>query len=87
MFTLRKSIVVEAAFFAGVAIAAHANPLCRTPADPCRPPDPQIGARSSASVAPGPDSETPPEVNVSGPQPAGAAYKVLYVDTKDRQGS
>jgi len=86
MFTLRKSMVPGAAFFAGVAIAARADPLCRIPIGRRRP-GPQIAARSSASVAPGPDSETPPEVNVSGPQPAGAAYKVLYVDTKDRQGS
>ena len=85
MFTLRKSMVLGAAFLAGVAIAACANPpLCRTATGPCRPLGLQIAARSFASVAPAPDSETLPEVNVPGPQPAAASYQVLHVDTKDR---
>jgi hypothetical protein len=84
MFTLRKSMVLGAAFFAGAAIAARADRLCRIPIGPRRRPGRQIVARSSASVALAPDSDTPPEVNVFGPQPAGAAYKVVHVDTRDR---
>ena len=84
MLTLCKSTVLTAAFFAGAAIAARADPLCRIPIGPRRRPRRQIGARSSASVALAPDSDTPPEVDVSGPQPAGAAYKVVHVDTRDR---
>ena len=87
MFTLRKSMVLGAAFFAGVAIAARADPLCRIPIGPRRRPGPQIAARASGSVALAPDSDTPPEVNVFGPQSAGAAYKVLHVDARDRWGS
>jgi len=87
MFGLRKSMVPGAAFFAGVAIAARADPLCHIPIGPRRRPGPQIAALSSASVAPAPDSETLPEVNVFGPQPAGASYKVPHVDAEDRQGS
>ena len=86
MFTLCKSMVLGAAFFAGIAIAANADPLCRTPGGPCPPPNPEIAALSSA-VALAPDGAALPEVNVFGPQPAGAAYQVLHVDTKDRWGS
>ena len=70
-------MVLGAAFFAGAAIAARADPLCRIPIGPRRRPGRQI-------VALAPDSDTPPEVNVFGPQPAGAAYKVVHVDTRDR---
>ena len=84
MFTLRKSMVLGAAFFAGVAIEARADPLRRIPVGPRRRPGPQIAARSFGNVAPAPDSDTPLEVNVFGPQPAGASYEVLQVDAKDR---
>ena len=83
MLTLRKSMVLGAAFLAGVAIAANADPLCRTPTGLCRPPDPQIAALPSANVALAPDGAALPEVNVFGPQPAGASYKVPHVDPKD----
>ena len=86
MFTLRKSMVLGPAFFTGVAIAARADPLCRIPIGRRRP-GPQIAARSFANVAPALDSETPPEVNVFGPQPAGTSYQVLHADTKDQCGS
>jgi hypothetical protein len=84
MFTLCKSMVLGAAFFAGASIAARADPLCRIPIGPRRRPGRQIVARSSDSVALAPDSDTPPEVNVFGPQPAGAANKVVHVDTRYR---
>jgi hypothetical protein len=84
MFTLCKSMVLGAAFFAGAAIAARADPLCRIPIGPRRGRGRQIVARSSASAALAPDSDTPREVNVFGPERAGAAYKVVHVDTRDR---
>jgi hypothetical protein len=71
MFTLRKSMVLGAAFFAGVAIAAHADPLCRTPTGLCRPPDPEIAALPYANVALAPGGVTLPKVNVFGRQPPG----------------
>ena len=83
MLTLRKSIVLGTAFFAGVAIAANADPLCRTPTGPCRPPNPQIAALPSA-VALAPNSAALPEVNVFGPQPPGGYYKTQYANAKDR---
>ena len=84
MLTLRKSMVLGTAFFAGVAIAANADPLCRTPTDPGRPPDPQIAALPSANEASAPDRVTLAKVNVFGPQTPGEYYKVPYVNTKDR---
>ena len=84
MLTLRKSMVLGAAFFAGVAIAANTDPLCRTPGGPCRPPDPQIAALSFADVAVAPDGAALPEVNVFGPQPPGGYYKTQYVNANDR---
>ena len=84
MLTLRKSMVLGAAFFAGVAIAANTDPLCRTPTGPCRPPDPQIAALPSADVAVAPDGAALPEVNVFGPQPPGGYYKTQYANAKDR---
>jgi len=51
MLTLCKSTVLGAAFLAGVAIAANADPLCCTPTGPCRPPGPQIAALLPANVA------------------------------------
>jgi hypothetical protein len=50
MLTLCKSTVLAAAFFAGVAIAANADPLCCTPTGPCRPPGPQIATLPLANV-------------------------------------
>ena len=86
MLTLRKSMVLGAAFFAGVAIAANADPLCRTASGgPCRPPNPQIAALPSAvAVAPAPDGAALPEVNVFGPQPPGGYYKTQYANAKER---
>jgi hypothetical protein len=84
MLTLRKSMVLGAAFFAGVAIAANADPLCRTATGPCRPPGPQIAALPTASETSAPDRLTLPKVNVFGPQTPGEYYKVAYVNTKDR---
>jgi len=49
MLTLCKSTVLGAAFLAGVAIAANADPLCCTPTGPCRPPGPQIAALPPAN--------------------------------------
>ena len=83
MLTLRKSMVLGAAFFAGVAIAANADPLCRTPTGPCRPPNPQIAALPSA-VAVAPDGAALPEVNVFGRQPPGEYYKATNANAKDR---
>ena len=83
MLTLRKSMVLSAAFFAGVAIAANADPLCRTASGPCRPPNPQIAALPSA-LALAPDGAALPEVNVFGPQPPGGYYKTQYVNANDR---
>jgi len=71
MLTLRKPMVLGAAFFAGFAITANGDPLCRTLAGPRRPPGPQIAALPSANVAPASDSAALPEVNVFGPQPPG----------------
>jgi hypothetical protein len=51
MLTLCKSAVLGAAFLAGVAIAANADPLCRTPTGPCGP-GPTMVAAPSASVEP-----------------------------------
>ena len=84
MLTLRKSMVLGAAFFAGVVIAANADPLCRTPIGPCRPPDPQIAALSSADVALAPDGAALPEVSVFGRQPPGEYYKAPNANGKDR---
>ena len=50
MLTLCKSTVLGAAFLAGVAIAASADPLCCTPTGPCRPPGPQIATLPLANV-------------------------------------
>ena len=84
MPTVCKSMVLVTAFVAGVAIAGCADPLFGIPTGPRRPPGPQIAALFPTSVAPAPDSETLPEANVFGPQPAGASYKVPHVDAKDR---
>ena len=85
MLTLRKSILLGAAFFAGVAIAANADPLCRTASGgPCRPPNPQIAALSSADVAVAPGGAALPEVNVFGRQPPGEYYKAPNANAKDR---
>jgi hypothetical protein len=85
MLTFRKSMVLGAAFFAGVAIAANADPLCRTPTGPCRPPNPQIAVLPSADVALAPGGAALPEVNVFGPQPPGGYYKAQYVNANDRR--
>ena len=50
MLTLCRSTVLGAAFLAGVAIAASADPLCCTPTGPCRPPGPQIATLPLANV-------------------------------------
>jgi len=50
MLTLCRSTVLGAAFLAGVAIAASADPLCCTPTGPCRPPGPQIATIPLANV-------------------------------------
>jgi hypothetical protein len=50
MLTLCKSTGLTAAFLAGVAIAASADPLCCTPTGPCRPPGPQIATLPLANV-------------------------------------
>ena len=50
MLTLCRSTVLGAAFFAGVAIAASADPLCCTPTGPCLPPGPQIAILPLANV-------------------------------------
>ena len=84
MLTLRKPTVLGAAFFAGVAIAADADPLCRTPTGPCRPPDPQIPALPFADVALAPDGAALPEINVFGRQPPGEYYKAPNANAKDR---
>jgi hypothetical protein len=78
MLTVSKSVVLGAAFLAGVAIAACADPLCHTPTGPCRPPGPQVAALPSADAASVPDSVTLPEVNVFGPQPPGQYYRVCF---------
>jgi hypothetical protein len=67
MLTLCKSMVLGAAFLAGVAIAANSAPLCRTPTGPCQPPGPQIAAPTASNAAPAPDSVTLPEVTVLAP--------------------
>ena len=84
MLTLRKSMVLGAAFFAGVAIAANADPLSRTPNGPCQPPNPRIAALPSANVAPASDSAALPELNVFGRQPPGEYYKAPNANAKDR---
>jgi hypothetical protein len=78
MLTVSKSVVLGAAFLAGVAIAACADPLCRTPIGPCRPPGPQIAALPSADAASAPDNVTRPEVNVFEPQPPGQDYCACF---------
>ena len=83
MLTLRKSMVLGTAFFDGVAIAANADPLCRTPSDPCRPPNPKIAALPSAVVL-APDGAALPEVNVFGPQAPGGYYKAANANANDR---
>jgi hypothetical protein len=50
MLTLCRSTVLGAAFLAGAAIAANADPLCCTPTGPCRPPGPQIATLPLANV-------------------------------------
>jgi hypothetical protein len=88
MLTVGKSAALGAAFSAGVAIAACANPpLCRTATGPCRPPGPQIAAPPSANVAPALDGVTLPEVSAFRPQPPGGSYKVPHLDAKDGWGS
>ena len=82
MLTLRKSMVLGTAFFAGVAIAANTDPLCRTPSGPCRP-NPQRAALPSA-VALAPNGAALPEVNVFGPQPPGGFYKAANANANDR---
>jgi hypothetical protein len=84
MLTLRKPMMLGAAFFAGIAIAANADPLSRTPSGPCQPPNPRIAALPSANVAPASDSAALPEVNIFGRQPSGEYYKTQYVNANDR---
>ena len=84
MLTVSKSVVLGTTFLAGVAIAACADPLCRTPTGPCRPLGPQIAALPSADVALAPGGVTLPEVNVFGRQPPGEYYKASDVNGKDR---
>jgi len=50
MSTFGKSVILGAAFLAGVAIAANADRLCCTPTGPCRPPGPQIATLPLANV-------------------------------------
>ena len=78
MLTVSKSVVLGAAFLAGVAIAACADPLCHTPTGPCRPPGPQIAASHSADAASAPDSVTRPEVNLFEPQLPGELLLRLF---------
>jgi hypothetical protein len=78
MLPVCKSVVLGAAFLAGVAIAACADPLCRTPIGPCRPPGPQIAALPYADAASAPDNVTLPEVNLFGPQLPGEYYYVCF---------
>ena len=84
MLTVCKSMVLGAAFFAGVAIAANTDPPCRTLAGPRQPPGPQITALPSANVAPASDSAALSEVNIFGRQPSGEYYKTQYVSANDR---
>jgi hypothetical protein len=81
MLTVSKSVVLGTAFLAGVAIAARADPLCRTPTGPCRPPGSQIAALPSADAALAPDNVTLPEVNLFGPQLPGE-YSYVCFSTK-----
>jgi hypothetical protein len=74
MLTVCKSVVLGAAFLAGIGIAACADPPCHTTTGPCRPPSPQIAALPFANVAPAPDSGAS----------YGASHKVPHVDAKDR---
>jgi hypothetical protein len=67
MLTLCKSTVLGAAFLAGVAIAAGADPLCSTPTGPCQAPGPQIAAPTPSNAVPAPESVTLPEVTVFAP--------------------
>jgi hypothetical protein len=78
MLTVSKSVVLGAAFLAGVAIAACADPLRRTASGPCRPPGPQTAALPSADAASAPDNVTRPEVNLFGPQLPGENYCVCF---------
>ena len=78
MLTVCKSVVLGAAFLAGVAIAACADPLCRTPIGPCRPPGPQIAALRSGDAESAPDNVTLPEINLFGPQLPGEYYYVCF---------
>jgi hypothetical protein len=78
MLTVCRSVVLGSAFLAGVAIAACADPLCRTPTGPCRPPGPQFAALPSADAASAPDNVTLPEVNIFGPQPPGEHSCVCF---------
>jgi hypothetical protein len=81
MLTVPKFVVLGTAFLAGVAIAARADPLCRTPTGPCRPPGSQIAALPSADAALAPDNVTLPEVNLFGPQLPGE-YSYVCFSTK-----
>ena len=78
MLTVCKSVVLGAAFLAGVAIAACADPLCRTPTRPCRPPGPQTAALPCADAASAQDDVTLPEVNLFEPQLPGEYYYVCF---------
>jgi hypothetical protein len=82
MLTLRKSMALGAAFFAGVAIAAHADPLCRTLTGPCRAPGPQRAALPNVALAPG--GVTLLKVNIFGRQPPGKYYQAPDANAKDR---
>jgi hypothetical protein len=68
MLTLCKSTILGAAFLAGVAIAANADPLCRAPTGPCQLPGaPQLVALPPSNAASAPDSVILPEVTVFAP--------------------
>ena len=87
MLTLCKSMVLGAAFLAGVAIAANSAPLCRTPTGPCQPPGPQIAAPTASNAAPAPDSVTLPEVTVLAPYSSrgvGAPCQLFWDDQNRR---
>jgi hypothetical protein len=78
MLTVSKSVVLGAAFLAGVAIAACGDPLCRTPTGPCRPPGHQTAALPCADAASAPDDATLSVVNLFGPQLPGEYYPVCF---------
>jgi hypothetical protein len=77
MLTLCKSTVLGAAFLAGVAIAASADPLCCTPTGPCRAPGPQIATLPLANVTPAnvtPANVTPANVTLANVAPVLSYY-------------